>query len=239
MSFNQIKYKFRERTKTAIFILTRGRYNPYGVSCFGQDGEDMLLNRIFGMKNNGFYVDIGAHHPFRFSNTYNLYRRGWTGINVDAEPGSMLPFERHRKRDINIECGVGKSKGMFTYYRFNESALNTFNSTEAELKNKLPNFVLNETQIMVQPLGTLLDLHLPPGQTIDFLSIDVEGNEYDVLTSNNWDLYRPEIILAETLRTDILTIDKCPVVQFLLTKKYQPFAKIGNTTFFRNCAALI
>ena len=56
---------------------------------FSQEGEDLVLARIFEGKKNGFYVDIGAHHPTRFSNTHYFYRRGWSGINIDAMPGSM------------------------------------------------------------------------------------------------------------------------------------------------------
>lgn len=74
---------------------------------YSQEGEDMILSRIFGDKKNGFYVDVGAHHPFRFSNTYLFYKRGWLGINIDAMPGSMRLFDRFRKNDINIESAIG------------------------------------------------------------------------------------------------------------------------------------
>ena len=106
--------------------------------CYGQDGEDLILNRLLDGQMQGFYVDVGAHHPIRFSNTYLFYERGWTGINIDAMPGSMKKFRKLRPRDINVECGVASSSGKLTFHRFNEPALNTFDDVEAANKNKPP-----------------------------------------------------------------------------------------------------
>ena len=200
--------------------------------CYGQDGEDLILKRLLGNKGGGFYVDIGAHHPIRFSNTYFFYRQGWRGINVDAMPGSMIEFNRLRSRDINIECGVGAASNVLTYYRFNEPALNTFNLAEAQHKNNGAYRLLDSIPVRVKRLDTLLDCHLPVDQEIDFFSIDVEGNDHEVLRSNNWERYRPRFIIIETLRTDLLGLKKCPVTNFLLGVGYKPISKVYNTTFF-------
>ena len=85
----------------------------FATKSYSQEGEDLLLRRIFEHQKIGFYVDVGAHHPFRFSNTYLLYKRGWRGINIDAMPGSMRLFRKFRPRDTNIECGVGLGGGAF------------------------------------------------------------------------------------------------------------------------------
>ncbi len=90
--------------KIRIFLFPR---LVYRVDSYSQNGEDRILARIYERQRYGFYVDIGAHHPFRFSNTYLLYKRGWNGINIDAMPKSMELFNKYRNRDINIECGVG------------------------------------------------------------------------------------------------------------------------------------
>src|SRR5262249_32770188 len=78
----------------------------FATKSYSQEGEDMILNRIFGEKKSGFYVDVGAYHPKRFSNTYFFYKKGWRGINIDAMPGSMKPFNAKRNRDINVETPV-------------------------------------------------------------------------------------------------------------------------------------
>jgi hypothetical protein len=64
----------------------------YATKSYSQEGEDMILNRIFEGKCQGFYVDIGAHHPRRFSNTYFFYKHGWTGINVEPNPDVVRIF---------------------------------------------------------------------------------------------------------------------------------------------------
>ena len=200
--------------------------------CYGQEGEDLILNRLLEGQSLGFYVDVGAHHPVRFSNTYLFYQRGWHGINIDAMPGSMKGFNKVRPRDINIECGVAGIAGKLLYYRFNEPALNTFDAVEAAHKNKLPYQIIDTVEVAVERLDALLARHLIPGQQIDFLSVDVEGKDEEVLRSNDWGRYRPRYILAETLRTDMLSLGKCPLVQFLRGVGYTPVSKAYNTSFF-------
>ena len=63
--------------------------NRHYQKSYAQEGEDLILYRmIYGKIDKGFYVDVGAHHPKRFSNTYFFYRKGWRGINVEPMPGS-------------------------------------------------------------------------------------------------------------------------------------------------------
>lgn len=200
--------------------------------CYGQDGEDLILNRLLDGQAQGFYVDVGAHHPVRFSNTYLFYKRGWRGINIDAMPGSMRKFDKVRPRDINIECGVAGSAGRLMYHRFNELALNTFDATEAAYKNKPPYQLIDTVEVTVERLDTLLSRHLPAEQQIDFLSVDVEGKDEEVLRSNDWNRYRPRFVLAETLRTNMLGLGECPIVQFLRSMGYTPVGKAYNTSFF-------
>ena len=89
-------------------ILGRRAYmNP----SYSIEGEDRIVRALLWQKHDkGFYVDVGAHHPFRFSNTYLFYTQGWSGINIDATPGSMKAFNKYRPRDINLEVGVGRSR---------------------------------------------------------------------------------------------------------------------------------
>lgn len=205
--------------------------------CYGQDGEDLILDRLFEGQHKGFYVDVGAHHPLRFSNTHLFYLRGWRGINIDAMPGSMKNFDKLRSRDINIECGVAQSAGKLLYHCFNEPALNTFDVAEASRKNEHPYKLIDTVEVNVERLDTLLTRYLPSRQQIDFLSVDVEGKDEEVLRSNDWDRYRPRFVLAETLRIDMLNLSDCPMVQFLRTVGYKPVAKAYNTSFFEREAS--
>lgn len=107
------------KLKRSLIKLTE-LINIFYPKSFSQEGEDVILQDLFLKKKKGTYIDIGAHHPKRFSNTYFYYRRGWRGINIDAQPGSMNLFNIYRKKDINIECGIGLESGNLDYYIFDK-----------------------------------------------------------------------------------------------------------------------
>ncbi len=204
-----------------------------GRLSYAQEGEDLVLARILGANTStGFYVDVGAHHPTRFSNTYYFYRRGWRGLNVDALPGTARLFQSMRSRDVTVECGVAGQAGVMTYFVFNEPALNTFSGEEAARKNRHPYQIVNKLQISVLTLKEILDKHVPPGVTIDFMTIDVEGLDHEVVCSNDWSRYRPRLVLVELLNVGIDNIIGHPTTQFLWQQGYRPVAKTLNTVFF-------
>ncbi|WP_104693742.1 FkbM family methyltransferase [Helicobacter equorum] len=206
----------------------------FATKCYSQEGEDLLLSRIFGDQKDGFYVDVGAHHPFRFSNTYLLYKRGWRGINIDAMPGSMKLFNRFRPRDINIECGVASGGGELIYHIFNEPALNGFSEELSASYEKNPlYFIKARVPICVRKLSEILDLHLPSNTRIDILSIDCEALDLEVLQSNNWQKYVPRIILVEVYCGDISQFLNHPIYVFLVSRNYSFYAKLHNTVLFR------
>jgi FkbM family methyltransferase len=205
-----------------------------GQLSYAQEGEDLVLARILGeLKiSKGFFVDIGAHHPTRYSNTYYFYRRGWRGINVDALPGTKKLFQRMRSRDITIECGVGSQEGVLKYFAFNEPALNTFSEEEARKKEHPPYHIINTLQIPVVTLKQILDDYLPAKTPIDFLTIDAEGFDHEIVSSNDWNLYRPRVVLVELLNTDIRDLETHPTAQVLNRHNYRIIAKTFNTYFF-------
>jgi FkbM family methyltransferase len=207
---------------------------PIGRLAYSQEGEDLVLARILGggESKTGFFVDIGAHHPTRFSNTYYFYRRGWRGINVDALPGTRKLFQRLRPRDITVECGVGLLEGSLKYFAFNEPALNTFSEQEAIKKECSPYHIVNTFQIPVVTLKQILDENLPSGVQIDFMTVDVEGFDHEVISSNDWNLYRPRVVLVELLNTELQDLKGHPTAQILLNNNYRAIAKTLNTYFF-------
>lgn len=220
--------------KTVGEIEANSVIEEYGLESFSQEGEDMILNRIFTNRENGFYIDIGAHHPQRFSNTYFFYKKGWRGINIDATPGSMKEFEILRPKDTNLELGVSDKNEKLTYYLFNEPALNTFSRIEAKKKDKLPHYrIINELEIETYPLSGILMKHSKPGQKIDFLNIDVEGLDFKVLKSLNMGFHRPEIILIEALNTNLEQVLENEIFYYLSQQGYKLLAKTFNTLIFK------
>lgn len=220
--------------KAKLVELRNELLDGHATKSYSQEGEDLVLARIFGTVKvtSKIFVDIGAHHPTRFSNTYYFYRQGWHGINVDALPGTQKVFKRMRPRDITIECGVGGQEGTLKYFSFNEPALNTFSEEEAKKKNVSPYHLVETLQIPVVTLKQILDEHLPHGTQIDFMTIDAEGFDHEVISSNDWSRYRPRVILIELLNTDIENLEAHPTAQLLRSQNYRVFAKTYNTFFF-------
>jgi FkbM family methyltransferase len=214
----------------------------YANVAYSQEGEDRILYSLFSLlnKKNGFYVDVGAHHPHRFSNTHLCYLQGWRGINIDANVEAIALFRETRPKDINVSIGVGEKAEKLTFYIFNEPALNTFDAKVAQnVVNNTPYKIIGERIVEVMPLSQLLDIYLPKGQGIDFLSVDVEGKDFDVLKSNDWSKYIPLCVLVEIhsgfARKEGFSFDEVlnsEITQYLQSKGYSVFAKTLNTIFF-------
>ncbi len=210
-------------------------WDPWINRSWSQEGEDQILRRIFEKQSDGFYVDVGAHHPKRFSNTFLFYKRGWCGINIDAMPDSMRIFNRVRPRDVNIEIGIGLNECHLDYYVFNEPALNGFSENlSTERHEASSNYKIEKIiKVNVQPLYKVLDEKLPLGQKIDFMSVDVEGLDFEVLKSNDWTKYRPKFVLAEVLGGSLHEIEKSSVGRLMTEVGYEIYAKCVNTVFFK------
>jgi len=215
-------------------------YSIYKNNSFAQEGEDLILMRIFGPQLKGVYVDVGAHHPKRFSNTFAFYQRGWNGINIDAMPGSMELFQKVRPKDINLEIPIMEVAGELDYYQFDEPALNGFSAELSQSRDQARTYkIKNVVKLKGLPLKTILATHLPKSMdTIDFLSVDVEGLDLAVLRSNDWIQFRPRLILVECLRNNLKDIASDPVTVFLDEVGYQVYAKCVKTVFFMDKALL-
>jgi len=216
------------------YIINHPYYNLQNIS-FSQEGEDLVLDRYLVGITDGFYIDVGAHHPIRFSNTYKFYMKGWKGINIDAMPGSMQLFNDVRPNDINIEVSISDKKQIIDYYIFEEPAYNTISKSQAEqIINKKFSILVNKIQLESQRLEDVLKEHASEFDKVTFMTIDVEGLDLAVLESNNWDLFRPEYILIETLFTNFKNISENSVYNYLNALNYNLVAKTYNTLLFKS-----
>jgi len=206
-------------------------YRKYSTS-FSQGGEDVILAGLFSGRRNGFFVDVGAFHPYKLSNTYLLYKKGWSGINIDAAPGSMEVFKKMRPRDINLEAAISDVPEQMNYYYLGEN--NSMNTFSKEFLEQLDyqGKVQKTITIHMQRLDSIFDQYVG-NREIDILTIDVEGMEIKVLNSNNWDKYRPNIILCESFEAmnDENNYD-LEVKKYLYDKGYKVVCKTLNGIFF-------
>ena len=199
---------------------------------YSQEGEDLILERVFENQDTGFYVDVGAHHPRRFSNTFLFYKRGWHGINIEPNPDALKLFERHRKKDINLGFGVADTEGQLSYFMFNEPALNSFDRVLSEQRQDHRYRIIETKSISVRRLSGILAEFMPDQTPIDFMSIDVEGFDLQVLQSNDWTRFRPACVLVESPGFDPGKPQGEPIHSFLEQQNYGLFAKTFNTLLY-------
>jgi len=195
-----------------------------------QEGEDILLKRLMkgDYNNKGFYVDIGAFHPVRFSNTLHYYLRGWSGLNIDPTPAMKDYFDEVRPRDINVQAGISLESKVMEYHMFKEPAFNTFSKENKEYALSRTEYE-SSLKIQTSRLDDLFDKYIPDDTCIMFCTIDVEGLELDVLASNNWKKYRPNILLVENI--DEVNIVHA-VEDFVRKEGYLRVAQTKNTVFY-------
>ena len=219
-----------------FFLRLKLLFEHYWAESYSQEGEDMILRKIFEKQQPGFYVDVGAHHPKRFSNTYYFYKRGLNGINIDATPGSMKLFYKFRRKDINIESAISKEKKELILYSFDEPAINTFDEALAQQRSIEGKYkLIDEIKIHTKTLSEILGQHLPLDKEIDFLSVDVEGFDLEVLQSNDWNRFRPKFVVVECFGIEKLErITSDEVYIFLTDYNYFFYAKTMNTCIFKD-----
>jgi len=162
---------------------------------YGQNREDVLLNRLFPADYKGFYIDVGANHPTQDSITAHFYARGWRGVNVEPS-SSHDQVAKARPRDINLSVAVSNRSGEATLHEFPEATgLSTFNAALAESAHARFGFRCVKRQVAMVTLAELCREHVRG--PIDFMSVDVEGHEREVLEGADWQKYRPRVVLVE------------------------------------------
>jgi FkbM family methyltransferase len=170
-----------------------------------QFGEDKFLLTILPKK--GIYVDIGCYHPHLYSNTYRLYKEGWSGIAVDPNPDMAILWKLFRPRDTFINAAVGSGSSI-TYYRYDDGAYNGFERLERPLKDQV--------QIKTHSLSELVG-----SRKVDFLTIDAEGMDKEILESFDWQV-KPQVIAVEGENSDDL----------LKAKGYKHIKTLGKTLLY-------
>lgn len=199
---------------------------------YSGEGEDLILKKFFGNKRDGVFVDVGCYHPKVGSNTHIFYKNGWHGINIDPNPLSIKLFNKLRKRDINLNVGVSSEESQLRYFMFEEPAINTFSETQKISRIEGGQKFIGEMTIPTLKLSTILDRHFK-NQQIDILDIDVEGFDLDVLKSNNWEKYKPTVIMVEDQDDNVTSFEQLETYKFLKPLGYQLICKTVSTLIFK------
>jgi FkbM family methyltransferase len=186
------------RLRFRIWARLRANRYPSFYLSHSQFGEDMVARALLEDCSRGVYVDVGAHHPIYYSNTYHFYCRGWHGLNIDATPGFRQLCDILRPRDINIEACVAAEAGKnVELFEFNQPALNTVHSSIAETSARRDGVqLLRRHPMRTVTLTSLLERYLS-GCRIDLMTIDVEGLDTEILQAHDWDRWRPRVLIFE------------------------------------------
>jgi FkbM family methyltransferase len=165
---------------------------------YAQRFEDLYLMRCFGERSEGFYIDIGSGHPVYDNMSFAFYLKGWRGITVEPNPWLAQLTRAVRPRDRHVEALVGAAAGAATFYLVND--FHGFSTMIAHHARAAQVQFGKSSQTLTVPVTTLKDLceqHAP--RAFDFLKVDVEGAEPDVLLNGDWQRYRPKVVVVEAL----------------------------------------
>ena len=164
---------------------------------YAQNFEDVMLWRALKHVDHGFYIDIGAAWPDFDSVTKAFYDRDWSGINVEPNPKLFKLFKKARQRDTNLCLAVSDQEGRQSMTFIADTGLSTLDDTIAKQHKKAGWKSFMRKEVDITTLSALWERHVPPGQPVHFLKVDVEGLEESVLSGNDWSKNRPWIIVVE------------------------------------------
>jgi len=225
------KYKFLRPLYIFYNIYIRNFKFLYNGSQFG---EEEILGKLFNKNFKGTYLDIGCFHPTKFNNTNEMYKSGWTGINIDLNPFAIDLFKFVRPKDINICAALSnKKKGAKLFYHHDLSSQNTLSPNHVKWMKK--HFRLNNLSvknIKTEKLKDILDKHKI--KKIDFLNIDIEGGEYEVISSINLNKFKIQVICIEMLEYNkIQKNNKKKIIRYLKKNNFKKVNKIRENYIFK------
>ncbi len=226
MDFKRLFIKIKE----AIQII-KGE----GKASFSQVGEDRILDFLFqslGIRHPA-YLDIGTNHPVIGNNTYFFYQRGSRGVCVEPDPVLFELIKNKRRNDICVNVGIGLNEVTEAdFYIFPESGWNTFSKEEAEYRKANGHPYQKVIRMPLKNINNIIQDHFKKNP--DFISIDVEGLDFDIVKSLNYELYAPKVLVIETIRFgDSEKQEKQnEIIDLLISKGYVVYADTFVNTIF-------
>ena len=234
--------KFLLNSKNTLLRKVYFFYNIYlrnfkylkGASQFN---EDIYLNSFFAKDYIGKFVDLGCFHPTRDNNTFRFYKKKWTGINVDLNPITIELFNFFRSKDININCAISDKRTLKKmYFIDNLSPLNTLDQNHLKFLKKnflFKNKDFKEKIIKTENVNNILKKY--KFHKVDFLNIDLEGLEYEVIKSINFKKFKINLICIEILDHNKISKNKSKKIHQILKKNnFKYLKKIGVNSIFKN-----
>jgi hypothetical protein len=212
---------FRISLKIVVNHLTMKFFNIPGKILYSSFGEDIILFNLFSNKTVGNFIDVGCNRPIDGNNTFNLYIRGWSGLNIDGNQSLINEYKKSRPYDTSICALVSNQEVELPFYISKIDAVSTINK---DFLDKHKNtWEYSEEDIVIKKTRTLtqiLDDNLYVNKTIDLLSIDIEGHDFEALLGLDLNKYRPSVICIEIHDFDFNNLKENKIVNYLNKNNY-------------------
>jgi len=217
--------------KVIDYLSIYKRKLKYKKNSYSFNSVDLIVDYIFKNKKNGFYLDVGAQHPVSNNNTYLLFKKGWNGINIDLDKKNIDLFKIARPKDMNLNYAVSDSeKEVDLFFYHDTSPINTLSKEVSNFQKAKVNKI---KKIQTKSLDHILE-NINLTNHIDYINIDVEGHEGQVLKGFNIDKYKPSVISVEYLDLNMnkLEFKNNDINNILNSDLYKYF--IRNNYYFVN-----
>lgn len=194
---------------------------------YSQCGEDLIVQYIFLLRRiqKPSYLDIGANDPFTLSNTALFYQKGCRGINIEANPELAKQFKILRRGDINLNIGIGDKEEELNFYVMKDNTLSTFSKSECDQMVNSGKELASVQKVRLTTISKVIEQY-HQGVFPDFLSLDVEGIDFDILQSINYTKSAPKVICVEAAEYSSTGRGerKNELIDFLVSKNYYEYA---------------
>lgn len=208
-------------------------YRRFRKLSFAQQGEDLVLDRVLRTRslkldqNSGTFVDVGGYHPVLNSVTALLHLRGWQGVSFDASGQSRIHFKRYRPRDTFVRAVVGAEDGVEVPF-FVASKTGDF----SQMNTKYPRENAKYAEVRLSQISVSAELHRQGLTKVDVLCLDIEGAEFEVLSTFDFATFRPHVVVVEIHAPNLEAVLATPVARLLESEGYKLVGSCVITHFF-------
>lgn len=207
-------------------------FDQHCIPSYSQFGEDRIIDAFFQGKREGFYVDVGCNRPIAYSNTWLLYKSGWRGVVIDANPDVIAMFSEVRPRDLSETAVVSDRQREVDFFtsRVSDLISGIGEKTDGFWQRTDDNSQVSRRHTIT--LQSILERNQVP-RDFDLLSVDVEGEDLGVLRSLDLVQFRPRLIVVEIHGFDLAAPARSDLYRHLAAQQYELIGYSRPSAFFQ------
>lgn len=207
------------------------------IVSYAQTGEDRIIRALLAEhkgpygEEKGFYVDVGCNHPTKFSNTFELYKRGWSGISIDANQALINEHKQIRPVGQSVYAVVSDAEKEMVFTHFKDDLVSSLSPEHVEEWAEKREVAQAETVHTISLNRILTQAGAP--KEFDLLSIDVEGHDFEVLKSISLETFKPMLIVIEMHGFQISRCEDSKIYRHLTERGYRMVGYVTMNGFFK------